>query len=498
MTQKKTTTKSVLKHPQGVMHDGQGGVNRKPLFISFVVLVVVVLAVALLFFAKGKTFAGKAYNVESTVDYSKIVDTKAVYLQNAKGYAQQGDPVSVPFYVKNVIGQGELGLSQATICLDYDVTKFQLTGAKITKAGWTWLLTDAEILTALSSQGKGVDKCAGYSLKVDVGKSSTGTVISTLNAGDQLGVFEFTVLSDYAGEIEQKISLKTIYLSGLKDVGNWWADVNLNYDSALLIAHKCPDADGDGYPSITLAQAENGVVGKDLRACPYKSPIDCNDNDKQMYPGFAEVCDGNDNNCDGQVDEKLSASANSVTKGVCFGNKVCQKGGWVDSYLVDDPTIMFNGVKQFGLYTAGKDACDFYDNDCDGLVNEDDPNCKIGGGVSPGLLPTGNTFLTYDAANKLSTQVTNPVDVSLLYVLNDARTDAESGGVGQLPYQAKVKGNLAWVCDSGLYYVEYKAAAPAGVNTYEKHFYDGDKVVLAGVTKNVKGNIVADAVEIKC
>ena len=34
---------------------------------------------------------------------------------------------------------------------------------------------------------------------------------------------------------------------------------------------------------------------------------DCDDNDAASYPGAAEICDGKDNNCDGQIDEGVQS-----------------------------------------------------------------------------------------------------------------------------------------------------------------------------------------------
>jgi hypothetical protein len=48
------------------------------------------------------------------------------------------------------------------------------------------------------------------------------------------------------------------------------------------------DADGDGFTSI------GSCAG---------SADDCNDNNASVYPGAPDICDGLDNNCDGQVDE---------------------------------------------------------------------------------------------------------------------------------------------------------------------------------------------------
>lgn len=59
------------------------------------------------------------------------------------------------------------------------------------------------------------------------------------------------------------------------------------------------DADGDGYGDATDLGTESctAIAGSVTNA------DDCDDTDDQVNPGMAEVCDGFDNNCDGQIDE---------------------------------------------------------------------------------------------------------------------------------------------------------------------------------------------------
>jgi formylglycine-generating enzyme required for sulfatase activity len=68
------------------------------------------------------------------------------------------------------------------------------------------------------------------------------------------------------------------------------------------------DSDQDGWGSQDLEVwlcAEDSVLGLENNMLVDQSG-DCNDGDARIYPEAEEVCDGVDNNCDGQVDEEDS------------------------------------------------------------------------------------------------------------------------------------------------------------------------------------------------
>ena len=104
---------------------------------------------------------------------------------------------------------------------------------------------------------------------------------------------------------------------------------------------------------------------------------DCDDNDDQNFFGNTEICDGQDNNCDEQIDEGLLQTyyldADGDTWGVDTATVVaCQmpmgyaaRGGDCDDrYTVANP--------------LGTEVCTGgIDEDCDFLIDAADPDCTV-------------------------------------------------------------------------------------------------------------------------
>jgi hypothetical protein len=92
------------------------------------------------------------------------------------------------------------------------------------------------------------------------------------------------------------------------------------------------DADGDGHYAIG--------------SC-FTPADDCDDSNPNNFPGNLEVCDGQDNNCDGVVDEGYDLDGDGVTS--CGGD--CND---------NDPA----------RFPGNPEVCDMKDNDCNGLVDD--------------------------------------------------------------------------------------------------------------------------------
>ncbi len=126
------------------------------------------------------------------------------------------------------------------------------------------------------------------------------------------------------------------------------------------------DTDGDGYGDSTVTAASCGAPDGYVEA-----GTDCDDTDADRSPGATELCDGSDNNCNGEIDsdspDAIIQYADADTDGYGDDGVVAASCDLLSGYVTaagdcDDASAAANpGVDE---------VCDTADNNCDGAVDE--------------------------------------------------------------------------------------------------------------------------------
>ncbi len=149
-----------------------------------------------------------------------------------------------------------------------------------------------------------------------------------------------------------------------------------------------PDSDGDGF------SPENPCSSH---------PTDCDDDDASVHPGAIEVCDGTDNDCDGETDSVGGDPSNLPECLVFYADRDQDGHG--------DPHDARCLCAAFGVHTAGTgDDCDDDDpsvpSEATGCVG----GCPDGVPESPEVCDDGNTapFDGCDACNGERNYVNSP------------------------------------------------------------------------------------------
>ncbi|MFO0596693.1 MAG: putative metal-binding motif-containing protein [Myxococcaceae bacterium] len=194
----------------------------------------------------------------------------------------------------------------------------------------------------------------------------------------------------------------------------------------------CLDNDGDGF---------NGTGD-----CANEQMVDCNDGDPMTFPGALELCDGLDQNCNGQIDEGLPVvsyylDADGDGVGSTKSGEGCKappSGSVTQSGDCDDTTA--------SVRPGQAEVCNDVDDDCDGTKDNGLPFQDFfvdqdGDGYgNPSSTPT------HSCQTQVSGRVSNPADC------NDADPTVKPGAVELCN---KIDDNCDAQVDNGIAFVSY-------------------------------------------
>ena len=191
----------------------------------------------------------------------------------------------------------------------------------------------------------------------------------------------------------------------------------------------------NGVSTLKNIDVQGTVSYADADGDGYASDVDCNEADAAINPGATEICDGIDNNCDGNIDEAGGATWYADADGDSYGDagSTTVSCDMPDGYVADNTDCNDGDA---AINPAATEVCDGIDNNCDGNIDE------------------GLTFATYyadadgdtygDAAMSATTCDGAPVG----YVENS--TDCNDGDAAVNPAATEVCDGVDNNCDGNI------------------------------------------------
>jgi hypothetical protein len=212
------------------------------------------------------------------------------------------------------------------------------------------------------------------------------------------------------------------------------------------------DDDGDGFgdPDVAIVACAqpSGAVTDDR---------DCNDLDAAINPAASEVCDGSDNDCDGLSDDD-DPTVDTSTGSTYYTDD--DSDGYAGSGTVEacvqpagaDTVVTDCDDSDAAVNPAASEVCNSIDDDCDGLIDDDDSSVDAStgttyytdadsdgfggsGAVQACTQPSGTTATSTDcddstaAVNPAASEVCNSIDDDCDGLTDDAdgSLDASTG-----------------------------------------------------------------------
>ncbi len=199
------------------------------------------------------------------------------------------------------------------------------------------------------------------------------------------------------------------------------------------------DSDGDGFGDMNISMsaciAPSGYVADDT---------DCDDANANVYPGAVEICNGIDDDCDGQIDEGAVGNnyyADSDGDGFGDMNNSMSACTAPSGYVADNTDC---DDADASVYPGALEICDGIDNDCSGIA-DDSTLCLCPNGLQQNTF-LGHTIFWTDAANwSLGTVPTLCDHVIIPAGLTCVLLASESGEC----FTLEVQGNASFEVQSG-------------------------------------------------
>ena len=182
-------------------------------------------------------------------------------------------------------------------------------------------------------------------------------------ATDNCGVVSATNTPITASCTDETVS---VTLTVFDAVGNSdFIVCNLTVDNSAVLQTFYADTDNDGFGDPGVSQmacsAPDGFVAGNT---------DCDDTRNDVFPGAPELCDGVDNDCDGDIDEEVQTTFYADTDNDGFGDPaVSQTACSAPNGFVTDNTDCDD--TRDDVFPGAPELCDGVDNDCDGDTDED-------------------------------------------------------------------------------------------------------------------------------